>query len=60
MHTLDDSKCIGQVFGYFVTYEINGQKKNLTLKFKYISKTPISNGQVRRQNKLTAQAHLHN
>ncbi len=39
-HMLQDDACLGQVFGYFITYEIDGKKKNLTAKFKYISKEP--------------------
>lgn len=39
-HTLDDKSCIGQTFQFYVTYEINGKKQALTLKFKYIGSKP--------------------
>lgn len=32
---LEDDECIGQVFGYYFTYRIGGQKKHLTVKFRY-------------------------
>jgi len=44
MHTIDDDACVGQTFGYFITYEIDGKKKNLLLKYKYASKEPLPKG----------------
>jgi len=41
MHELEDKVCIGKVFGYMFTYEIEGKKKTATIKFKYLSKAPI-------------------
>ena len=40
-HELDDSMCMGQTFGLFVTYEVDGKKNSLTLKYKFVSKEPI-------------------
>lgn len=41
-HDLDDSQCLGKIFGYMITYESAGKKKNVTLKFKYVSKKPLA------------------
>lgn len=40
-HELDDSMCINQTFGFYLTYEIEGKKHSLTLKYKYLSKEPL-------------------
>lgn len=39
-HELDDSSCKGKIFTYFITYELNNIKKNVTVKFKYIKGEP--------------------
>ena len=40
-HELDDSACMGKIFGFYITYEINGKKNSLPLKFKYVSKEEL-------------------
>ena len=37
-YKLSDDECVGNTFTYFFTYEIDGKKKNVTVKFKYASK----------------------
>jgi hypothetical protein len=39
-HNLDATMCKNKIFGYFFTYEKNGTKNNLTIKFKYIGSKP--------------------
>jgi hypothetical protein len=41
LHTLDDSKCVNQIFGFYITYEVDGKKAHLNLKYKYIGKELI-------------------
>ncbi|MFY7936648.1 MAG: hypothetical protein ACOVOQ_04675 [Flavobacterium sp.] len=43
-HTLDDSSCKDKVFGFYVTYEINGKKEALTFKYKYVGSKPKTKG----------------
>ncbi len=38
---LQDAECIGKIFGYFLTYEIDGKKKNMTAQFRFVSKEPL-------------------
>ena len=40
-HELDDSGCINQTFGFYLTYELEGKKNSLTLKYKYLSKEAL-------------------
>lgn len=40
-HELDDSGCINQTFGFYLTYELEGKKHSLTIKYKYVSKVPL-------------------
>lgn len=39
-YEISDDECLGKVFGYFITYEVDGKKHNFTIKFKFISKEP--------------------
>lgn len=40
-HTLDDSLCVNSAFSFFITYEVDGKKNNLTLKYKFIGKEAL-------------------
>lgn len=42
MHTLDDEQCLNKEFSFFITYESEGKRNNLSYKYKYISKEPIN------------------
>jgi hypothetical protein len=39
-HTLDDIKCINQIFGFYITYELDGKRNALTIKYQYIGSKP--------------------
>jgi hypothetical protein len=38
---IDETACLGKIFGLYFSYEIEGKKKNFTVNFKYLSKTEI-------------------
>ncbi len=39
-HSLDDQGCVNKVFGFYVTYEIDGKKNALTVKYEYLGSKP--------------------
>lgn len=40
-HELDDSLCLNKTFGFYITYEVEGKKTGLNLKYKFASKEPL-------------------
>ena len=40
LHTLDGKACEGKVFGFYVTYEVDGKKTGATMKYRYIGSKP--------------------
>jgi hypothetical protein len=39
-HTLDDQGCTNKVFSFYITYEIEGKKNALTVKYEYLGSKP--------------------
>lgn len=52
MHDLDDTSCIGKVFGYYITYEIEGKKKSATVRFKYIKSVDLPNKKRKKKKRV--------
>jgi hypothetical protein len=39
-HTLDDQGCVNKIFAFYITYEIEGKKNALTVKYQYLGSKP--------------------
>lgn len=39
-HSLDDQECQNQTFSFYITYEVDGKKKALTVKYQYLGSKP--------------------